>query len=200
MKFQNLFTDTFDPIMIVDNWYSDFELELVNKELDLLEFSYHDNADFSFKVNARNEKGVLKTNSPKIYYNDINNHSVSVIKKLIRKVDSILFHANIKNTFYNHAHYFATTTDSTIISFYPDNGFYDYHYDYSMFTLIIMLERGDFTGGDLYLKNRNPNGLDGEICVDFKNNRLVVFNGFTEHMVEETKGNGRTTITHFFKF
>jgi len=75
-----------------------------------------------------------------------------------------------------------TNTDDTLISVYKDGDYYGYHKDLvHHLTAVYMLckEPQTFSGGDFVLKYNN------EVkAIAFKNNRLLLFPGTTDHAVK----------------
>ena len=82
---------------------------------------------------------------------------------------------------------------SYLVASYDDGDKYESHSDSTVITALLWLKTkdADFTGGDLRFTD-----FDEE--VEFKHNRMVIFQGPMFHEVTPVCGNGRISITTFF--
>ena len=94
-----------------------------------------------------------------------------------------------------------TNTNTNFVSYYENNDEYDYHFDTSMFSMLIWLYKTPkkFKGGEFSFKKENRK-------IELKNNRMILFPSYLEHKVTKLNmknsgdNNGRYTITHFFNY
>jgi len=185
---------------IIDNWYSENELEDIFQEL---KFYTHPDKLFPSEGDiALDEKGAELGKSFRIPLDGIyteNGRKVSSILKGRDKLFNEKFYERAVK--YNPVYrtFKDTTGDFCFVSYYEDKHFYKAHPDKASFTLLIWVYKKPkkFTGGDLILK-------DLDLKIECKHNRLVMFPGFLYHEVTPIKmkkgykvGDGRYTITHF---
>ena len=195
------------PLMVVNNFYNEFELELIWKELDFYTAP-------NKLLPAKNYGGVVGyTNAKALLLDDIyrdrtkekekaNFRNVSNILTLNRK----LFNCGVLDTF-SEIHGCVslanqTNWDVTKVRYYHDGEFYDPHtdkpYQFLAFSYFYK-EPKKFKGGDLEFPQ-----YDMKISCD--NNSTVIFPGWVEHGVRKVKINdsdyfdgwGRYAITSFF--
>jgi len=78
-----------------------------------------------------------------------------------------------------------TNFDSTLLQYYSNGDYYDYHFDRSIFTAITPLNFGTKlgrSGGNLWFRNGNI-----EEKYESSHNSLIIFPSVIEHRVEEMK-------------
>ena len=201
----DLYVEPF-PLMVVDNFYNQQELDLIWKELDfytapnklLTAENYGGIKDYT------NAKAILLDQLYKNYEKDkgTNYRKISNILTVNRK----LFECGVLDTFSKlHecvSHAKETNWDITKVRYYHDGEYYDPHTDRSTMFLAFSYffkEPKKFVGGDLEFPK-----------YDFKlpctNNSMVIFPGWVEHGVRKVKikdsdyydGWGRYAITSFF--
>jgi Rps23 Pro-64 3,4-dihydroxylase Tpa1-like proline 4-hydroxylase len=198
-----IFNDTKFPFLIIDDWFSKNEEIAVWKELD---YYYCNNSFYKRAENesdiARYENGEAKGKTNRIYLDQIyNNRSHSTILKMMYKQRTTTFKNILKDIFINHYTFQQSNGDNTLISYYENSDFYDKHIDSAMFSCLIWLNKSpkSFEGGELLLEQP-------DVCIKFKNNRLVFFPSWYYHAVtpvkidsdKKNKNLGRYTITHFY--
>lgn len=194
------------PVLLIDNYYSFNEENLIWKELDF----YISNHKNTF-IRTEKDKQVAKNNDgePKgiAYRIPISSmfHSEYVkcsnVFNFIKKQKTNHFNNLIKETFFNHNVFFNTNCDSTIITYYEEGDSYDTHNDNSAFTSIIWFYKQPkkFNGGNLFFE-------ESGIEIECLHNRMIIFPGYYLHKVSPIKWNekvddfgyGRFSLTHFY--
>jgi|TARA_B100000123_G_C25723766_1_gene425836 hypothetical protein len=195
------------PLMVVNNFYNQQELDLIWKELDFYTAP-------NKLVSAENYGGVVGyTNAKALILDDLYRNYESNEKGVdyrnisnILTVNRKLFECGVLDTFANIHGCVSiankTNHDITKVRYYHDGEYYDPHTDKSTMFLAFSYfyrEPKKFVGGDLEFPK-----------YDFKlpctNNSMVIFPGWVEHGVRKVKikdsdyydGWGRYAITSFF--
>ena len=195
------------PLMVVNNFYNQQELDLIWKELDFYTAP-------NKLVSAENYGGVVGyTNAKALVLDDLYRNYESNEKGVdyrnisnILTVNRKLFECGVLDTFANIHGCVSiankTNHDITKVRYYHDGEYYDPHTDKSTMFLAFSYfyrEPKKFVGGDLEFPK-----------YDFKlpctNNSMVIFPGWVEHGVRKVKikdsdyydGWGRYAITSFF--
>ena len=199
----DLYAEPF-PLMVVQNFYNQSELDLIWKELD---FYTAPNKLFEAKeyggvVDRTNAKAILLDELYKGVKNKKNFRNISNILTVNRK----LFKCGVLDKF-SQIHECCTLAtqsnhDVTKVRYYHNNEYYDPHTDSSVHFLAFSYfykEPKKFIGGDLIFPK-----------YDFKlpceNNSMVIFPGWVEHGVRKVTikdsdyfdGWGRYCISSFF--
>ena len=201
-----LFTYPF-PLMVINNFYNDFELALIWQELAFYTAPHK-------LLAAENYGGVVgKTNARALLLDDIYlDHSEEDDGKNFRNISNILrinrklFNCGVLDKF-SELHGCCslankTNHDITKVRYYHNNEYYDPHTDSSTHFLAFSYfykEPKKFKGGDLIFPK-----YDLKIPCD--NNSMVIFPGWVEHGVRKVTiensdyydGWGRYAITSFF--
>ena len=195
------------PLMIINNFYNQQELDLIWKELD---FYTAPNKLFT----AENYGGVVGyTNAKAIVLDDLyknyeNNEKGANFRNIsnILTVNRKLFESGVLDTFSSLHGCVSiankTNHDITKVRYYHDGQYYDPHTDKSTMFLAFSYfykEPKKFVGGDLEFPK-----YDFKLPCD--NNSMVIFPGWVEHGVRKVKiknsdyydGWGRYAITSFF--
>jgi len=190
------------PHVIIPNYFSEYELKRVWKELEFL--TYED------KLRPPNQTGtasspegkILKKNAALFLDELYANRDISDILKFSRKIYDA---QDIRNLIASSSWQLRPWRDNisnfnTLVSYYENEDYYEPHYDYGYYTVLIHLykEPRKFTGGELYLPEFN-------FTLENSSNRLFIFPSQLDHQVKPIKmlsqerysGNGRYTITHF---
>jgi len=195
--------DKFFPFLLVDNWFSPEEEELVWKELDYytcyetmynsgekgdaasdddgksLSDSYRMYPDHMYNGESRRISHILRFQQPKIF-------SKEIVAAMLETTSAARLWENC-------------TQDNTIINYYENDNQYKKHCDTSFVSAIIWLYRSPklYTGGEFTF-------VDSGITIEDKHNRLVMFPGFYEHevapvfMTENKLGWGKYSIVHLY--
>jgi hypothetical protein len=194
------------PYIIVDNWYSPEEEKNIWKELDFLT-SHKENltrAEDDNTLVARHPDGNPKGKHFRIYPERIfTGRNYSSILKYNNKLIFEKFAEFVKSAIPQGVHWSSTNEDSTLISYYENNDYYDPHWDSATTTVLrwFFKEPKKFKGGDLTFTQ------SGE-TVKCKHNRMILFPGYYLHKVSPiqlnqkhiNQGLGRYTLTTFFYY
>lgn len=195
------------PLMVINNFYNQQELDLIWKELD---FYTAPNKLFTAEnyggvVGYTNAKAIVLDDLYKNYENNekgVNFRNISNILTVNRK----LFESGVLDTFSSLHGCVSiankTNHDITKVRYYHDGQYYDPHTDKSTMFLAFSYfykEPKKFVGGDLEFTK-----YDFKLPCD--NNSMVIFPGWVEHGVRKVKiknsdyydGWGRYAITSFF--
>ena len=197
MKVTN-YNDPF-PHIIVDDLYNQNELNLIWEELNFLCYPMKMNPP-SKRESALDSDGNLLKNNNLLWIDDIyTDRKYSSILNINRKI--------FKERFLRkHPHWMfrdnMITIDSTLISYYENEGYYKKHQDTSSITALTWFYKSPkkFIGGDLILSLDQEDKL-----IEVKNNRCVFFPSLIYHTVtmvtmnkeDEGRANGRFCMTQF---
>lgn len=179
------------PVVIIDDFYSDDELELIIRELDFLSPEKLLPPDITGA--ATDNDGRMKKENQGMFLDDLySDRNVSDILTLNRKAFSpevVKTLTDAHDIFYG---YQFANSDSTLVSHYKDGNYYEPHRDSSIFTTLSWFYKQPkpFEGGDLIL-------TDYDITIECKLNRMVFMYGSTQHEVLKVKGDGRYCISNF---
>jgi len=193
------------PFLVVDNWYTPNELDAVWKELNFLQSQpREDTLRAANTAVARDKKTGKSLAESYRYYLDAYYHirTLSPILNCTYKQRTKEFHKFFENMAPYARSFYSCNRDSTMISYYEHNDYYDAHWDCFLWTCLIWVykEPKQFEGGDLILED-----VDTEIKL--KNNRMLMFPSCYKHAVTPLKsksnkqiefGSGRFCITHFY--
>ena len=195
------------PLMVVNNFYNQQELDLIWKELD---FYTAPNKlvvaeNYGGVVGYTNAKALILDDLYRNYESDekgVDYRNISNILTVNRK----LFECGVLDTFANIHGCVSiankTNHDITKVRYYHDGEYYDPHTDKSTMFLAFSYfyrEPKKFVGGDLEFPKY-------EFKLPCTNNSMVIFPGWVEHGVRKVKikdsdyydGWGRYAITSFF--
>ena len=195
------------PLMVINNFYNQQELDLIWKELDF--YTAPDKLftaeNYGGVVGYTNAKAIVLDDLYKNYENNekgVNFRNISNILTVNRK----LFESGVLDTFSSLHGCVSiankTNHDITKVRYYHDGQYYDPHTDKSTMFLAFSYfykEPKKFVGGDLEFTK-----YDFKLPCD--NNSMVIFPGWVEHGVRKVKiknsdyydGWGRYAITSFF--
>jgi len=186
------------PLMIIENFYNEVELNLIWEELNFL-------TKPKKLMDAKNYGGVIDyTNAKALILDDIyeNHRNISNILTVNRK----LFKSGVLDNF-AEIHPCCkiapkTNWDCTKLRYYHDGEYYDPHTDRDFQFLAFSYfyrEPKKFSGGDLFFP-------EYDFSIPCDNNTMVIFPGWVEHGVRKITiknsdyfdGYGRYAITSFF--
>jgi len=185
-------------VAIIENFYTEEELELIWKELDTLtkENKFESGEKTS---SAKDSNGQIKKNKSVFLDNLYSNRNQSNILQANRKT----LHPNLLNKLIELNPIFRyiseSDKDETMISYYENGDSYFKHCDSASITMLTYFykEPKKFTGGDLILNDFN-------VSIECQNNMLVIFPSSYNHQVtevlmdvEEEDGLGRYCMTQF---
>ena len=190
------------PYVIVDDVYDEKELSLIWEELNFI-IQPHKYTDDAKNDGAKYDDGVTsKVNNYSVWLDGVyTNRIYSNILQVNRKI----FHPDIYSPIsdWNIRRFFKIFNfDATLISYYDNGGFYDYHTDRAAYTVLTWFykEPKKFSGGNLSLRYE-----DESYTIECMNNRSLVFPSLIEHSVSEitmreedsNKSNGRYSMVQF---
>jgi Rps23 Pro-64 3,4-dihydroxylase Tpa1-like proline 4-hydroxylase len=185
------------PYLKVRNFFNPEELRLVWQELDFL--THFD------KMNPPSQTGQkdphMKNNVGVFLEQVYVDRKYSNILRLNRKLFSDVIISSYESLHYTHRYLGACNSDSTLVSYYENSGYYKSHMDLSVVTSIIWLykEPKRFEGGDLIFTNF-------EETVNVENNMMIMFPSCVHHEVTSIEmpidvvpytGYGRYALTNF---
>lgn len=184
------------PFLIIDNTYTKDEQVKIYKELDFL----------SEKLltpdrtgSAKTHDGELKKNTGLFLDSVYARREISDILTINRKIFSSEVASEIAKCHYAYNMFNVLNADSTLVSYYDDDGSYFSHSDNSPITAVTWFFKSpkNFTGGDFIFTDYNTQ-------VELKNNRTVIFFGCYKHQVTDVKiinkdvpFSGRFTLSQF---
>jgi len=193
-------TDEKFPFLVIDNFYSDEELEKIWKEIDFL----GDKVKPEYNVVAK-KHGKPLASVKRLYLDNL--YTTRKTSNILEFFPDKLYSQEVADTYVNlvpSGINFATSNhDTTQLSYYENKDGYKSHTDVSQHTALtwIYKEPKKFEGGDLIFTQSN-------VKVDCMYNRTVLFPSWYYHAVTQikmsdedlNKGLGRWAITHFINF
>ncbi len=180
-------------ISVIDNFYSETELDEIKGELKLLSAV----AELKVFVNkaAKDEEDNSKQKSNSFFLEDLydGKRNLSKVLKINRKLFSEEVRVKLveKSLFYEHIFY--SNIDTTLVNFYGPTDYYKPHRDTSCFTGLTFFKLEDFSGGNLVFP-------EYEIEIKPVENRLVIFPGFVLHGSEEVAKGIRVSMAQFINY
>ena len=193
------------PAVVVDDWYTSEELNLIWKQLNFFtQKNMMERAEVSGAVARKPETNEAKGRNARIWLDNYFTQEGSMFNIISNSLASKLPH-DFNNLVLSCSEQFTnfgtTNTNTNFVSYYENNDEYDYHFDTSMFSMLIWLYKTPkkFKGGEFSFKKENRK-------IELKNNRMILFPSYLEHKVTKLNmknsgdNNGRYTITHFFNY
>jgi hypothetical protein len=181
------------PIPIIDNFYSETELEKIKGELKLLSAL----AELKVFVNkpAKDEEDNSKQKSNSFFLDTLytNKRDLSKVLNINRKLFSSELKTKLveKSLFYDHI--FHSDFDTTLLNFYGSTDYYKPHRDISCFTALTFFKLEEFSGGNLVFP-------EYKIEIEAVENRLVIFPGFILHGSKEVTKGIRVSMAQFINY
>ena len=165
------------PHIIIENIYSDDELDLIWEELDFL-CHPHKLKEPSLSESAFDDDGLMKKNKLLFLDSVYSDRNFSNIMTINRKIFEILKCANHPHWIFTN---FDPTLDTTMISYYENEGYYKKHQDSTILTALTWFykEPKKFEGGNVVFSCN-----DVEVEIKCNNNRAVIFPGIIHHQVK----------------
>jgi predicted 2-oxoglutarate/Fe(II)-dependent dioxygenase YbiX len=179
----------------IDDFYSEEELSLIWEELKFLTYSHK--LDPPQKTGQQNP--TMKKNDGIFLDSVYTDRNISNILKVNRKVFTKDVMKKYNDLSEMHENIFNCNSDTTLISYYENNGFYKSHKDNAVITALTWFfkEPRMFEGGDLIFSK-------SEEKIEVKNNTLIIFPSHMNHQVTSVKmdgkafsGNGRYCMSQF---
>jgi hypothetical protein len=200
MKIFPILKNDLFPFLVIDDFYSEDQLNLIWKELDFL----YDKIKPEYEIVAK-RNGEPIASVKRIYLDGLYNHRetsniLSIFPQSLYRKEIVDMYVKSVPSGIN----FATSNfDSTQLGYYEHKDGYKAHTDTTQHTVLTWLfkEPKKFEGGDLIF-------TQSKIKVDCLYNRTVIFPSWYYHAVSEInmkeedkdKGLGRWAITHFINF
>lgn len=189
-------------LLFIDNPYSDAELDLIWKEIDLLQAA---NIFLPPEEtgSAKTDDGVLMKKNKAVFLDGI--YSQRTVSPLLTFAEKLLT-PEVKEAmaFINPSHgiFGNANHHTTLLSYYEESDHYDFHFDTSAYTTLsyFFQEPKMFSGGEIVFK-----AGDSEIEFPMVNNFSIVFPSCYSHAVRKikmkkqhlNKGLGRYCLTQF---
>lgn len=182
------------PFIVIDNFYSDNELELIWNEINFLSQGNKLKAAKATggNINAKKNLGIFVEN---VFLDHSFSNILNIGNKIFENKNS-LFCQNKSWFFCN----FSFNESSTLLSYYENSDYYKPHKDLCHATNVTWLYREPkkFEGGEFYFPDFN-------IDIKSLNNRSIIFPSCINHAVKPVKMNsdyknknmGRFSITKF---
>jgi hypothetical protein len=165
------------PVVTIDNYYDNTSLDKIWAEMCFL------NSDKKMRMpeetfSATKNGNILKSNRSLVLDRIYNDRKISDILQENRKIFHTEVTKKLENLHVIFRYLRESNVDTTLINYYENDDYYDYHLDQSILTCITFLfsTPKKFTGGDLYLEN--------EIKIDCIHNRTVIFPSILYHKSE----------------
>ena len=163
------------PILIIEDFYSNEELEIIMKEINILEY-------FSLPPDQtgtayRDGKAIKQNMGIFLDYLFLENRAQSKILSINRKIFDknivqLLIQKNIIWSLFE-----IVNLDVTLLSYYSNKDHYGSHEDFSPITVLsYFLRDNDFTGGQLYFPQAN-------LEIQIKHNMCITMIGSLRHQV-----------------
>ena len=193
------------PAVVVDDWYTPEELNLIWKQLNFFtQKNMMGRAEVSGSVARKPETNEAKGRNARIWLDNYFTQEGSMFNIISNSLTSKLthdFNNLVSSCSEQFTNFVTTNTNTNFVSYYENNDEYDYHFDTSMFSMLIWLYKTPkkFKGGEFSFKKENRK-------IELKNNRMILFPSYLEHKVTKLNmknsgdNNGRYTITHFFNY
>jgi len=168
------------PIAVIDDLYDEKELSDIWKELTFYNKDFFLEEKYSGSAKTLDGKTLLKKNKTvavdEVFHVKEYSYILNTNRKIFKEVADELatmhpFFSYLKRTSY----------DGTMISYYEDSDYYKPHTDMGVITIVTWFhkEPKGFSGGDMI--------LGGEIEVECKNNRSIIFPSSLNHEVTPIK-------------
>lgn len=181
--------------VVIDNFYTKKELDLIYKELNLL-FPHAQTAELTSV--AKDNNNIPKKNCLGIFLDDF--YGIERAKSSILEFNRKIFNIKLMdklvsfNAYFKHMH--NCNTDYTLINYYKDSEHYLPHHDKSLLTAITTFQIGDFGGGDFCFTEYNE-------AIKYKENRCIIFAGCITHEAKPIIAdidNYRVSMAQFIKY
>ena len=158
----------------IDDFYDEDELALIWEELKFLTYRHKLNPP----LKTGQSKPMMKKNAG-LFLDDLySDRNISNILRVNRKIFSKDVMKKYNDLSEMHENIFNCNQDTTLISYYENEGFYKPHSDTAVVTALTWFfkEPKQFTGGDLVFSAFNK-------TIEIENNMLLVFPSVVKHEV-----------------
>ena len=178
-------------LIVLDNFYTPEELQQVKSEvISIHKFRKQPGETGDALEGSQSKKTGTGVFLHQLYYDANESSIVSYNKKVF--TEQYLEEIIKRSVHYKHIR--NSTSDTILVNYYNHNEVYETHTDISLFTVIVLLGIGEFSGGDIYFEDINHQ-------VDFKENRAIIFPGCASHATTPVQGSGtRVSIAQFINY
>jgi Rps23 Pro-64 3,4-dihydroxylase Tpa1-like proline 4-hydroxylase len=180
------FIDEGIDAVIIDNFYSEEQLELIFSELKTLTHPDIMQEDRNSLESAVDLQGNFITNKAGLWLDAIYNKWTysHMMRFLDKNLNSQQFRDKLmsKNSLYKIM--FNCRKRGHLLSYYENAGYYSKHTDASAFTILSYFnkEPKHFTGGDITIHSFDESK---KVTIESRNNRVIIITGNTSHEVSE---------------
>jgi len=167
------------PYLKIENMYSDEELELISQELVFLNYDHKLEGPKETK-SAIDNHNSLKNNKG-LFLDDLyKKREISNILTTNRKIFNKEYLELYASLNFGYRTILECNSDSTLISYYENGGYYCSHKDVAIHTIITWFFKVPklFKGGNLIFDEYNE-------VVEINHNMTIIFPSFVRHSVEE---------------
>ena len=189
------------PFLMVDNFFTEKQLEGIWKELN-----FYEGKTVLDTANIAKNAGKAMAQVKRIYLERVYRAEGRALSDILTNFDDNLFNQTMvqayKKTTPSWLHFWSSNLDHTQLGYMENSDFYTGHFDVSYHTCLVWLfkQPKKFEGGDLIF-------TQPKIKVDCTYNRMVLFPSYYMHAVSELKmqdrhlnqGNGRWVLTKFIE-
>lgn len=172
------------PHLQIDNMYNDDELELILEELKFL--NYKEKLENPEETGSAldEDNNTLKVNKG-LFLDDLyKKREISNILTVNRKIFNNEYLEAYASLCFGYKSILKCNSDSTLISYYENGGYYHSHQDTALYTALTWFFKVPkaFEGGNLIFSEFNEKK-------EIQNNTTVIFPSWVLHSVEEIKMN-----------
>lgn len=189
-----------EPVLLIKDFFNEEEKSNIVQELEFI-CKEHKLQTPDVTGSATNNNKILKNNVGLFLDNVYNERLVSNILTVTRKYFNAHTTTEVEKADPLFKYLARSDFDSTLVSYYENNDYYEAHEDEAILTIITYYwkEPKRFTGGSLTF-------TDHEYTVDVQPWDVVIFPSFVKHQVksvnllpevEKNKLNGRVAISTF---
>lgn len=178
------------PHIIIDNYFTDEEYNLVWKEINFLEDKLKNSSDLNYLQEGpdkylTNSTGLILDS---VYYD----RSVSDI---LRICTDKLFYGNLYESVKDNNEYWGylshSNVDFTKLRKYTNHQGYQEHQDFWVNILVsTTLQKNNFKGGELFFPRHNYE-------IPTENNKTIIFPGWVTHSIKPIISGERYAITNY---
>ena len=146
------------PAVVVDDWYTPEELNLIWKQLNFFtQKNMMERAEVSGSVARKPETNEAKGRNARIWLDNYFTQEGSMFNIISNSLTSKLthdFNNLVSSCSEQFTNFVTTNTNTNFVSYYENNDEYDYHFDTSMFSMLIWLYKTPkkFKGGEFSFK------------------------------------------------
>jgi Rps23 Pro-64 3,4-dihydroxylase Tpa1-like proline 4-hydroxylase len=170
-------------IVVLEDVFSEKEIKEIWQEIELI-YNNRLLQDPQFTGSGVHENGLLKKKNKALFVDFIYSNEYRIMSPILKYTEKRLLSSEIKNLLIQKNQAFKTidltNQHSTLISYYENQEFYDYHYDESAYSTLSYFykEPRSFDGGEIVFK------VNGKVLeIPIKNNMSIIFPSFYEHKV-----------------